>query len=184
MYKIKKFVPGACLKHIYQSLIHSHLNYGILLWGFENEKLKILQKKALRILSQSHYLAHTEPLFKKEKILKIEDIFKLHSYKLYYNFMNNNLPFSINQLFQINWTSINCPLIFFNCADSGGKNRIRYHLPQLINNSNIFLLNHIYFVSLASYKFFVKKHFLDSYDDSPCITPNCYACNYRPINNA
>ena len=183
MYKIKKFVPGACLKHIYQSLIHSHLNYGILLWGFENEKLKILQKKAVRILSQSHYLAHTEPLFKKEKILKIEDIFKLHSYKLYYNFMNNNLPFSIQRLFQINWNSINFRLTLFNCADSAGKKRIRYQLPQMINNSDDSLLHHVLITSLASYKFFVKKHFLDSYDDSPCTTSNCYACNYRPTNN-
>ena len=151
--------------------------------GFENEKLKILQKKAVRILSQSHYLAHTEPLFKKEKILKIEDIFKLHSYKLYYNFMNNNLPFSIQRLFQINWNSINFRLTLFNCADSVGKKRIRYQLPQMINNSDNSLLHHVLVTSLASYKFFVKKHFLDSYDDSPCTTSNCYACNYRPTNN-
>ena len=94
--------------------------------------------------------------------------------------MNNNLPFSIQRLFQINWNSINFRLILFNCADSAGKKRIRYQLPQMINNSDDSLLHYVLVTSLASYKFFVKKYFLDSYDDSPCIISNCYACNYRP----
>ena len=35
MHKIKTFVPSSCLKFIYLALIHSILNYGILLWGFD-----------------------------------------------------------------------------------------------------------------------------------------------------
>ena len=70
MNKIKTYVPKICLKFIYLSLIHSHLNYGILLWGFELRKLSLLQKKAIRLVTNSHFLAHTIPLFKKENILK------------------------------------------------------------------------------------------------------------------
>ena len=33
-------------------------------------KARILQKKVIRIITQSHYLAHTDPLFSKLKLLK------------------------------------------------------------------------------------------------------------------
>ena len=177
MNRIKKFVPKACLKNIYQSLIHSHLNYGIILWGFDLNKLRIIQKKAVRILSQAHYLAHTEPLFKKENILKIDDIFKMHSYKLYFNFMNNTLPSSIERLFQLNRFTNNNHLILFNSSDAGGKNRIRYSLPRLINSAPLAFLNNAQTLSKNNYKFFIKKYFINNYSDSPCLNVNCYPCN-------
>ncbi len=67
-----------------------HLNYGITLWGFKCERILKLQKKAVRILIASKYNAHTEPLFKNLKLLKIEHILKLHELKLYYKFIHKN----------------------------------------------------------------------------------------------
>ena len=61
---------------LYNSLMLPHLNYGITLWGFKCERILKLQKKAARILSASKYNAHTEPLFKNLKLLKIEHILK------------------------------------------------------------------------------------------------------------
>ena len=58
-----------------------------------------LQKKSIRILSGSHFFAHTNPLFKKEKILKINDIFKLQNYKFYYKFIQMRLPKTLTFLF-------------------------------------------------------------------------------------
>ena len=43
-------------------------------------------------LSASKYNAHTEPLFKNLKLLKIEHILKLHELKLYYKFIHIRLP--------------------------------------------------------------------------------------------
>ena len=61
------------------SLIHSHLNYCNLIWGAADDSildpLFKLQKKAVRIISNSHYLDHTPPIFKSLKIL---NIFKIH----------------------------------------------------------------------------------------------------------
>ena len=73
---------------IYNSLILSHINYGILLWGSKSAKLDKLQKKAIRILSCSKYNAHTDPLFKKThlKVLKISDIFTFSKLKFYYKY--------------------------------------------------------------------------------------------------
>merc|ERR1712002_944616 len=106
-------------------------------------------------------MGHTEPLFKKENILKIDDIFKMHSYKLYFNFMNNTLPSSIQRLFQLNRFTNNNHLILFNSSDAGGKNRIRYSLPVLINNAPLAFLNDAQTLSKNNYKFSIKKYFID-----------------------
>ena len=65
--KLRYILSKHCLKLIYFALIQSYLNYGILLWGFEAQKLFRLQKKAIRIITKSNFLAHTDPLFKKRK---------------------------------------------------------------------------------------------------------------------
>ena len=46
------------------------------------EPLRILQKKAIRIISGAGYLDHTTPLFYSNKILKIDDLYK-HSLGCY-----------------------------------------------------------------------------------------------------
>ena len=49
-------------------------------------------------MSLAKYNAHTEPLFKKMKILKIEELFKLNQLKFYHKYVNNRLPLYFNQL--------------------------------------------------------------------------------------
>ena len=90
--KLKHFLPSNILKTLYDSLIHSRMNYGILTWGFNTKYIFKLQKKCMRILTKSKYNAHTDPILKKLNILKIHDLFKLHLLKLYHNYKNNNLP--------------------------------------------------------------------------------------------
>ena len=66
---------------IYNSLILSRLHYGILLWGYNNKQIGILEKKIIRIITLSKYLAHSEPLFKRLNKLTIEDLFTLNQLK-------------------------------------------------------------------------------------------------------
>ena len=40
----------------------------------------------------ARYSSHTDPLFKKIRSLKFKDLLELNILKLYYKFMNNNLP--------------------------------------------------------------------------------------------
>ena len=77
---------------IYHSLIACHLNYGILVWGKSARKLSKIQKKAIRIATNSKFNAHTEPLFKSLKILKVENARKLQEFKFFYKFNNGTLP--------------------------------------------------------------------------------------------
>ena len=74
---------------LYKSLIASYLNYGLLLWGTESDKVLTLQKKAIRLISNSSYISHTNSLFIQHKLLKIWDLFKLKLLKLYYKLSHN-----------------------------------------------------------------------------------------------
>ena len=63
------------MKTLYSSLIESHLQYCTLLWANSHvtniRKFQLLQKKAIRIITSSHYIAHTDPLFSMTKLFKI-----------------------------------------------------------------------------------------------------------------
>ncbi len=73
-------------------MIASHLNYCILVWGYEHSRLNNTLKRVIRIINLSKYNDHTEPIFKKLKLLKIEDILKLNEVKFYYKLQNEKRP--------------------------------------------------------------------------------------------
>ena len=60
-----------------------HHNNNILLWGFNTHRLIKLQKRAIRIITDSKYNSHTEPLLKSLNILKINDIFTIQCLKFF-----------------------------------------------------------------------------------------------------
>ena len=90
-YKLKQNgAPKNVLICMYYSLFYPYLLYGNLIWGktyrVHINKLLILQKKIIRIISGAEFLAHTNPLFVDCKILKIEELFTylcgIQAYKL------------------------------------------------------------------------------------------------------
>ena len=90
--RLKRIYPEQILLTIYNSLFISHINYGLLLWWKDQDRVNKLQKKAVRIVSGSQYLAHTEPLFKHLNILKAKDLYSLKLLKFYYNLSYGSLP--------------------------------------------------------------------------------------------
>ena len=82
---LAKIFPEEILVTLYNSLIASHLSYGTLAWGIAATRLEKLQRTAIRLITNSKYIAHTTPLFKRLQLLKIVDIFKLRVLKFYYN---------------------------------------------------------------------------------------------------
>ena len=60
------------------------------------EKTKCMTFHTVRIMSNSEYLAHSDPLFKTLKVLKIEDLYRLKHMKIYYNLSYNLLPSYLN----------------------------------------------------------------------------------------
>ena len=84
LYRLRNTFPLDVLKTLYKSLVLSYINYGLLLWGIEVKKLESIQKRAIRLITGSNYVAHTEPLFIQLCVLKVQDIFKLRLLKFYY----------------------------------------------------------------------------------------------------
>ena len=97
--KLRNFVNKDILINIYYCLVNSHLVYGIESWGsacatFTN-KLVVLQKKAIRIISGNQYfqlygepagpLPASNPLFCSLHILKFNDLFKFSIAKFVYS---------------------------------------------------------------------------------------------------
>ena len=92
--KSRHHVSSQQLKDIYS--VSSHLTYGSQIWGqgknTYNNKISIIQKNALHIISFPEFNAHTDPLFKKLKILKIKDNITLQNCLLAHDFIYNKLP--------------------------------------------------------------------------------------------
>ena len=84
--------PEEILLTLYNTLILPQLNYCILLWGANTENIHKLQKKALWIISNSKFIAHTEPICKSLNVLKAQDIYQLAILKFYFKLINNGLP--------------------------------------------------------------------------------------------
>ena len=65
--KLKLCFPKTTLLTLYYALIYPYLNYGILTWGYANktliDRILLLQKKALRVICNTDYRAHTNDLF-------------------------------------------------------------------------------------------------------------------------
>ena len=70
-------------------------------WEQVTEKVFKVQEKAIRIMSCSEYLVHSEPLFKSLGLLTIEDLFCLKLLKFYYNLTYNLLPTYFNCYLEI-----------------------------------------------------------------------------------
>ena len=92
LYRLKNVFPENVLFVLYNSLIVSYMNYGLLLWGIHSHKLELLQKKALRLMTNSNYLAHTTPLLIKHGLLNVRDMYKLKLLKFYYKLSYDLLP--------------------------------------------------------------------------------------------
>ncbi len=66
------------------------------------QKLKIKQKEAIRTIANVGYKEHTNPLFKKLKILPIEKLIKFANLKFMHNFAHSRLPFSFSEMWTTN----------------------------------------------------------------------------------
>ena len=89
---------------MYNSLILPDLYFCITLWGFNTNIIFKLQKKAIRN-SNSKFNAHTEPLFKELRLLKISDIFNLQCLKFHFNVTHRQTPVFVFTFFIQNNTA-------------------------------------------------------------------------------
>ena len=145
--KLRYNAPFPVCLQVYYAIFYSHLIYGCNIWGLttdENiEKIEILQKKCIRILTFSPFNSHTSDLFKDLKILKVRDIIKMHQLKLAFDFFRNSLPDDLMSLFTL--ASDIHPNLTLNSTENHllyipkiytttyGNMSLRYHCAKLWN---------------------------------------------------
>ncbi len=87
--KVKHFAPSNILKCLYYAHIFPQLTYCNPIWSqtypCHMSQINVLHKKVIRIITNSDYNDHTQPLFKQMNILNLADLSKLilasHMYK-------------------------------------------------------------------------------------------------------
>ena len=107
LYRIKYFVPLRILFMMYNAFILPHIMYCIIIWANQFpsklEKIYRLQKKALRICSNSDYYAPSKPIFNHFQTLNIFDINNLKICTIMQQYLLNSLPEYLMQMFSLNF---------------------------------------------------------------------------------
>ena len=111
MYKIRPLVNPRIMKTLYYSLVYPYLIYAVEVWGSADDKvtdiLLLLQKRIVQLLTYSNIrqdnfsFKSSNPLFFKEKILKIQDIFKMQLVKFIYNCLNKTCCANFHSWFKL-----------------------------------------------------------------------------------
>ena len=172
----KKFLPLNIRMLIYNSLVKSHLEYGILAWGNakskEINKISMIQKRIIRTLSNSKYNAHTDPIHSSLRILKFKDILQYNSITFMYKYTNSLLPDSFTNMFgETNQRSRNVRTdkIRYKTLDSFPK----AFLPKYWNSLN---MNLKYSASCKIFQANAKSNLIKTYKSFTCRKSNCYTC--------
>ena len=79
LYKIKDHLPAKTILDYYYAYIYPYLSYNTAIWGgtFPTHMLPLIrqQKRTVRIMASVGYIEHTSPIFKRFKLLKVQDIY-------------------------------------------------------------------------------------------------------------
>ena len=86
----------------------------------------LASKESVRIIDNSHYIAHTEPICKVHRLPKLPDMFSIALWRFYHKLMNNKLPACFSTL------KPRLPEIVEHYEI---RNPV-FHLPAINNNNN------------------------------------------------
>ena len=144
-------MPDYVLLNIYNAFILSTLSYCNSVWAntypTHLNKLVILQKKAIRICTNSNYMTSSSPLFKKLRTLKLLDINTLQITSIMQKYSTNTLPYYLMNMFSLNSNIHNYPTrnankfhrwAYFN---DNSKHSLRHSGPIIWNALNVSRFN-------------------------------------------
>lgn len=159
--RVKHFLNRETMLMLYYAFIFPYLTYCFLVWGkaayVHLQKLTVLQKRAVRVITMSHFMAHTDPLYKELKIVHADDLYRyLCSIFIYKSlkslfprdFLAHFNPFSPDSLSR-NRINYICP--FF--RTSQGQKSLKFQSVKLYND----FLQPLGIVDACNSVFFFKK---------------------------
>ena len=177
MNRLKFFLPKRTLLTLYNTLVLSYLNYAILTWGTSTSqcnKLLLLQKKAVRIISNTGYLTHTNPLFAELGILKINDLFNLNLGKFMFKYKHGLLPPNFNDCF----STVSVVHSYSTRSATKGDYYVNYNhtsvsrhslLPRCVTFWNNLSTDLTRLSSLSVFTRKLKIHLISAYNDNQVI---------------
>ena len=104
--RLKRYLNKESLINMYYAFVYPYFHYCNEVWGnayaSHLKRLFLLQKRAIRIICQSEYRAHTSVLFTQCKILKLPLINDYLTAQFMYRFYNDKLPDVFVGMFKLN----------------------------------------------------------------------------------
>ena len=96
IFRVRSLMPEFVLKNIYHAHVTSIINYCNIIWSntfpTHLDPLVKSQKRIIRLISNSDFLAHTLPLFKELKLLNIDNYRKYSLAIYFFKILNSLLP--------------------------------------------------------------------------------------------
>ena len=200
LYAIKRAAKVLKMKDLvtlYNSLFLPHLNYGLLAWGGSCKRstfyqildkgatpnsirtlhsIHILQKRALRIISNSNYRAHHIPICSRLQILDLPDLYSVKALSLFHDSLHGKTPPALSNLFSLKYSRDNQLIIktIFTRTNLASST-VLHTIPNIWNplpqniKANIFKSKKTFISDL-------KKYYISKYEIWMCDEQNCYAC--------
>jgi hypothetical protein len=186
----KNFLSHKALKTLYYSLVHCHLVYGNQIWSAASSgvltELFRKQKAAIRVITNSRYNQHTEPLFKTTNILPLPNLCEFFKLQFVQRFIQGFLPSSFNNIWIKNEArrAENVSMVLRNHNEffvptsrlKTFENFPLYLFPKLwvnFQNENIKFIRNIHEFNLS-----LKEHFIDKLSlNIVCEKAYCPSCN-------
>lgn len=107
--KLRHYVSKNVLMSVYYAIFHSHMAYACQVWGQKESgltnRIAILQKRAVRIISFSDYIAPSKPIFLALKILSFFDYVKFCNVIFIHKLINNKKPISMSDTFNLRFNT-------------------------------------------------------------------------------
>ena len=105
--RLSKYIKTKPMIIIYNSLFLPHIMYGNIIWGniYKSNltNLILTQKKIIRIINKTKYFReHTNLLFERNNILKLNSLIKYNTLIYMHDHHNNNLPQNIYNIHKKN----------------------------------------------------------------------------------
>ena len=157
--------------------------------GNISSDLEKLQKRAVRVISFSRPIEHTEPIL---NLLKLKDIYILKVFKFYFKLSNNELPLYFDEYIPLiepitrRYERRQYFLETYRVNHEYAKICLKYQLVNLLNmvneqyvNTNNMLQHSLTNVTLLSYinfSKFITDHTISTYSHR-CTIINCYVCS-------
>jgi hypothetical protein len=104
--RVNNLLPQKCLRTLYFSLFHSHLLYCTNIVSCASQsnlnRVSLLQRKAIRIITKSSYNDHTGPLFLSLRILPFDKIIQLNRLLFMHSVTYSYAPLSFHDTWSLN----------------------------------------------------------------------------------